>query len=68
MLRYTTHMQREKSRLKNMLGNNIRKFFRPLLEDKVLKCKWKFWWDRRSIKFGCKGTYEIYKRHPNGKT
>ena len=51
-----------------MLGNNIRKFFRPLLEDKVLKCKWKFWWDRRSIKFGCKGTYEIYKRHPNGKT
>jgi hypothetical protein len=33
--------QMAKSKLKNMLGNNILKFFRPVLEDKLEKFKWK---------------------------
>ena len=33
-----------RSKFKNMLRNNILKFFRPVLEDKVEKLKWKFWW------------------------
>jgi len=37
-------MQRARSRLKNMLRNNILKFLRPVLEDRVEKSKWKFWW------------------------
>jgi len=50
-----------------MLGNNILKFFRPVFEGKVEKCKWKIFGYCRSINFGCKGIYVIYKRHPNGK-
>jgi hypothetical protein len=30
-------MQRAKRKLKNMLGSNILKFFRPVLEDKAEK-------------------------------
>jgi len=37
-------MQRAKSKIKNMLGNNILKFLRPVLEDKVEKCNWNILW------------------------
>ena len=37
-----------KGKLKNMLGNNILKFLRPVLEDKIEKMtnnlNGKFWW------------------------
>ena len=33
-------MQKVKSKFENMLGSNILKFFRPVLEDKVEKFKW----------------------------
>jgi len=39
MLQYMTLMHREKSKLVNMLGSNILKFFRPVLEDKIEKIK-----------------------------
>ena len=42
MLQYMTHMQRAKSKIKDMLGNNILKFFRPALEDKVEKLNGNF--------------------------
>jgi len=34
-------MQRAKIKIKNFLGRNFLKFFRPVLEDKVEKFKWK---------------------------
>ena len=37
-------MQWAKSKHKNMLGNNFLKFFRPVLEGKVEKCKWNILW------------------------
>jgi hypothetical protein len=55
------------------LGNSILKFLRPVLEDKVekvtnnLKLKLSVGTDK-STKFGCMGTYEIYKRNPNEQT
>jgi len=41
MLWYMTHKQTAKRKFKNTLGNNILKFFRSVLEDKVEKFKWK---------------------------
>ena len=41
MLQYMTLMHREKSKLVNMLGSNILKFFRSVREEKEDKFKWK---------------------------
>jgi hypothetical protein len=56
-----------------MLGNNILKFLMLLSEDKVEMMtnhlKWKISvGSDQSTKSGCKGTYEVYKRHTNRQT